>query len=72
MSNGWTPERRLRQSQLIQSWKPWKSAGVKTAEGKAISCMNSYKHGARSAKVRDMERQLTEWRKELNKIINYF
>ena len=45
----WTPEERLKQSQLIQSWKPWdKSTGAKTIEGKAISSRNAYKGGSRS------------------------
>ena len=69
MSNGWTPERRLRQSQMIQKWKPWQSAGVKTVEGKNISKMNAYKHGARCAEIRDIARQLTEWKRALNQII---
>ena len=35
MANGWTPERKARQSQLIQSWQPWnKSTGARTPEGK--------------------------------------
>lgn len=70
MSNGWTPERRLRQSQLIQKWQPWKSAGVKTPEGKAISRMNSYKHGARCAKVRETARQLAEWKRILSQLVD--
>ena len=70
MSNGWTPERRLRQSQLIQKWQPWKSAGVKTPEGKAISRMNSYKHGARCAEVRETARQLAEWKRILSQLID--
>lgn len=42
----WTPERRLRQSQIIQKYKPWlKSTGAKTAAGKEKSKMNAYKHG---------------------------
>jgi len=45
----WTPEERLRQSQLIQSWQPWnKSTGARTPEGKAISSRNAYKGGIRS------------------------
>ncbi|MCB1550982.1 MAG: hypothetical protein KDJ26_03160 [Alphaproteobacteria bacterium] len=47
--NGWTQERRLRQSEAIKRWKPWeKSTGAKTKEGKEHSKMNAYKHGARS------------------------
>ena len=45
--NGWTQERRLKQSEAIKNWKPWeKSTGAKTAEGKEKSKMNAYKHGA--------------------------
>ena len=50
--NGWTQERRLKQSEVIRNWKPWeKSTGAKTAEGKEKSKMNAYKHGARSFKI---------------------
>jgi hypothetical protein len=35
MANGWTPERRARQSELILRWKPWeKSTGPKSSDGK--------------------------------------
>ena len=45
----WTPEERLKQSQLIQSWQPWnKSTGARTPEGKAISSRNAHKGGIRS------------------------
>ncbi len=47
--NGWTQERRLKQSEAIKCWKPWeKSTGAKTTEGKEKSKMNAYTHGARS------------------------
>ena len=37
----WTPEARKRQSELIQSWKPWRfSTGPKTEEGKQRSSEN--------------------------------
>jgi hypothetical protein len=70
MSNGWTPERRLRQSQMIQQWKPWQSAGVKTPEGKSISKMNAYKHGARCADVRNMSKKITEYKRALSQVID--
>ena len=32
--NGWTPERRKRQAEMIKNWKPWEqSTGPKTEEG---------------------------------------
>lgn len=41
-SNGWTPERRQRQAQIIHQWKPWKNAtGAKTKAGKQVSRMNA-------------------------------
>ena len=46
MSNGWTPERRARQSALIRQWKPWeKSTGPRSAEGKRRTAGNGYKGG---------------------------
>ena len=70
MSNGWAPERRLRQSQMIHKWKPWKSAGVKTPEGKTTSKMNAYKHVARCADVRNMSKQITEYKRTLSLFID--
>lgn len=51
--NGWTQERRQKQSEAIKSWKPWeKSTGAKTPEGKEISKMNAYKHGAQQDHIK--------------------
>ena len=48
MANGWTPERRARQSALIRNWKPWeRSTGPKSAEGKVAVSQNAYKGGTR-------------------------
>ena len=45
-NNGWTAERRARQSQAIHRWQPWThSTGAKTPEGKATSARNAYKGG---------------------------
>lgn len=67
----WTLEERQKQSLLIQQWKPWQSAGVKTPEGKAISKMNAYKHGARCAEVRNIQKQFAEWKKTLKQVVTY-
>ena len=41
-NNGWTPERRQRQSELIHHWRPWEqSAGATTQEGKERAKMNA-------------------------------
>jgi hypothetical protein len=58
--NGWTPERRARQAELIQQWQPWKkSAGPKTATGKSIASQNAYKGGQR-AQLSKLARLLSE------------
>ena len=49
MANGWTPERRARQAELIRAWRPWKqSTGPRTPEGKARVSRNAYKGGTRA------------------------
>jgi hypothetical protein len=46
--NGWSDERRHRQSALIRNWKPWeRSTGPRTAKGKAAVARNAYKGGVR-------------------------
>lgn len=67
----WTLEERQKQAELIQQWKPWKTAGVKTLEGKAISRMNAYKHGGRCAEMRMLLKQMAVWNKELNQIFKW-
>ena len=63
MANGWTAERRKRQAELIRQWQPWKrSTGAKTAEGKAKSSQNAYKHGM--GKLLKEMRQLLKNQKE--------
>lgn len=48
MANGWTPERRARQAELIKKWKPWeKSTGPNSAEGQVKASRNAYKGGER-------------------------
>lgn len=54
MANGWTPERRARQSELIRRWRPWsRSTGPRSESGKARASRNAWKGG-----VRPMLRQL--------------
>ena len=44
--NGWTLERRARQSQAIRRWRPWdRSTGPRTPEGKARSARNAFTGG---------------------------
>ena len=67
--NGWTPERRLRQSQLIQQWKPWaKSTGAKTPKGKAISKMNARKFGLYDAEIMRNKKLIALYGKRLIEI----
>jgi hypothetical protein len=41
-NNGWTDERRAKQSAMIHSWKPWtQSTGARTQQGKDNSKMNA-------------------------------
>ncbi len=48
MANGWTPERKARQSIAIQQWRPWQTTkGPATPEGKAIVAMNSWRGNQR-------------------------
>ena len=50
----WTAEQKLRQSEVIQRWKPWESStGAKTSEGKAIVSRNAIKYGE-SSELREL------------------
>jgi hypothetical protein len=56
MANGWTPERKAKQSALIRNWKPWeKSTGAKTKEGKKISSQNAITHGTFTEETREIQ-----------------
>ena len=66
IKNGWTPERRKRQSERIRQQKPWEhSTGPRSTAGKEASKNNNLKHGWRSAPVRELENILHEQRKFL-------
>ena len=58
--NGWTLERRQRQSALIRTWKPWQqSTGPRTPEGKKRVARNPWRGGHRE-KFRDLTRMLND------------
>ena len=60
--NGWTPERRAKQSAMMKQLKPWmKSTGPKTEAGKLQSSKNAYKHGGRSAGIRELYKLMAEY-----------
>lgn len=68
----WTIEERQKQAALIKQWQPWKqSTGAKTTEGRSISKMNTYKHGARNAELRNMAKQLTDLKKMLTQFVDF-
>ena len=63
MANGWTPERRARQAQLIHTWRPWeRSTGPRTTEGKARVARNGFKYqgGRWRDQLRELRRLLRE------------
>jgi len=63
MANGWTPDRRRRQSLLIHRWRPWeRSTGPRTVMGKARVARNAYKGGMRP-QVRVLASVLRELRR---------
>ena len=56
MGNGWTPERRARQAELIRTWKPWEqSTGPRTPDGRLAVSRNAWKGGHRQM-VRELSR----------------
>jgi hypothetical protein len=60
MSNGWTPERRRKQAELISRWKPWEqSTGPKTNEGKSTVASNAWRGGYRE-QLRALSKMVNE------------
>ncbi|WAW05476.1 hypothetical protein NB639_09190 [Oxalobacter formigenes] len=72
MSKYWTQEQREQQAKAIHRWKPWKSAGVKTAEGKERSKMNALKHGEYSAEAKARRRKLNAVLREAGEMLRSF
>ena len=71
MANGWTPERRQRQAELIRAWRPWeRSTGPVSEEGKKRSAGNSTKHGARSARWKSLRREMREAERECRELMD--
>lgn len=70
MANGWTLERREKQSQLIREWKPWQqSIGPVSKEGKAVSAKNALKHGCRSREWLEQMQNIREIIRESREIM---
>ena len=68
MANGWTPERRARQAELIRQWRPWEqSTGPTSAEGKERTSGNAWKGGIRPQlrELKQLLREQDEWRNSL-------
>ena len=64
MASGWTPERRARQAQAVQRWRPWEhSTGPRTADGKSRSARNADK-GGEWRKLREMVKTLNQAMRE--------
>lgn len=73
ISNGWTPEHRARQAEMIRQWRPWeKSTGPVTEAGKAKSAANAKSSGVRAARrdvqevmalIREYQRQERQMKK---------
>ena len=71
MANGWTPERRARQAELIRNWKPWeRSTGPRTPEGKARTSRNADKGDTRGM-LRELLRALREQDETRKRAIEY-
>ena len=66
----WTADRRQKQRELIQRWKPWeKSTGARTAEGKAKVSKNAVKTG-KSLEVRELIKYLSGLLREQKTLID--
>ncbi len=68
MANGWTPERRARQAELIRAWKPWeRSTGPRSEAGKQVSAQRGFR-GAVREQARIVAAALKEQREVLESL----
>lgn len=69
-NNGWTPERRKKQAELIKQWQPWKkSTGPKSVGGKERVGSNAYKGGHRS-KLREIIKMVNTQVRASRELVN--
>ena len=58
MATTWTPERRAKQAELINRWRPWERAtGPKSVEGKKKVATNAWTGGHR-AQLRELTKMV--------------
>jgi hypothetical protein len=70
MTKGWPPARRRAQAARMRAQKPWlRSTGPRTANGKARSRLNGYKHGLRSQAMRRLKSLLREQRRFMREFV---
>lgn len=73
MANGWTPERRARQAELIRTWQPWKhSTGPKSPDGKIKAARNGdpgWMWAAERAEVRELRQTANALLKEQRELM---
>lgn len=68
VASRWTSERRARQAEAIQRWKPWtRSTGPRTEGGKERTRMNAYRGSTREM-LRELSRVLREQERELREL----
>jgi hypothetical protein len=71
MANGWTLERRAKQSAAIRQWRPCEnSTGPRTVDGKRRVSRNAYRGGHR-AEFRKMMRQVRELLREQDDCLSF-
>jgi|WetSurMetagenome_2_1015567.scaffolds.fasta_scaffold32360_6 hypothetical protein len=70
MANGWTPERRARQAEMIRTWRPWeKSTGPRTPDGKAKASVNADMAQGCTPEVKDERDAVREFMREWKELL---